>query len=368
MGMTSATFFSPHRRRTVIFIMVIVLLHYLALHWLTWQAGRVLPVHDAVHETSVALLPDTSVPPPLPQLPPPLPEPALAPPPLPVLPVAAINAEAPPAPVAAAGPAAGPAATVQQAPPEPAPAPEAVAAVAAEPPPPAAPAAPRYKTSAPASAEFDMQVDRRDADGTKWTGVASMSWKNSGDSYRLKFEAGISMLVARINLLVMSSEGRIDETGVVPLTSTEKRRGRAQTATHFHPDEKNITFSATSASVPWLPGAQDKASIPFQLAAIGRADVNQLAGNIDILVGEEKGAAVFRFKLVGEEELDTKMGRLVTWHLSRPPKPGTYSSQLDIWLAPSLQWYPVQIRNTEANGAVTTQTVSQISVNDATGK
>lgn len=364
--MTSASFFSPPRRRTVIFIVVIVALHYLALRWLTLQAGRGLPVQDSVHETSVALLPDTSAPPPLPPVAPSLPEPALAPPPLPTLPLAAIDTEAPPAaPVAADAPAA-PAVTVQQAPPEPAP--EAVAASPAEPPPPAAPAAPRYKTSVPASAEFDMQVDRRDADGTKWTGVASMSWSNRGDSYRLGFEAGISMLVTRINLLVMHSEGVIDASGVAPRTVTEKRRGRAQTATHFDPDKKAITFSATTASVPWQEGAQDKASVPFQLAAIGRGDVNQLAGNIDILVGEEKGAAVFRFKLVGEEELATKMGRLVTWHLSRPPKPGTYSSQLDIWLAPSLQWYPVQIRNTEANGAVTTQTVSQITVNDQTGK
>lgn len=362
MGMTSASFFSPPRRRTVIFIVVIVALHYLALHWLTSQASRGLPAHEILHETSVALLPDTSAPPPLPEAAP-LPQPSLAPPPLPSLPLAAINAEAPPAvPVAADAPAAAPAVAVQQAPPEPAP--EAVAASPAEPPSPAEPAAPRYKTSVPASAEFDMQLDRRDADGTKWTGVASMSWKNRGDSYRLNLEAGISMLITRINLLVMNSEGRIDNTGVVPITSTEKRKGRAQTATHFHPDDRTITFSASTASVPWQPGAQDKASVPFQLAAIGRGDVNQLAGNIDILVGEEKNATVFRFKLVGEEELDTRMGKLVTWHLSRPPKPGTYSSQLDIWLAPSLQWYPVQIRNTEANGAVTTQTVTQITVKD----
>ena len=88
-----------------------------------------------------------------------------------------------------------------------------------------------------------------------------------------------------------------------------------------------------------------------------------------VLGGTDADAAgLERFHLVGEEELETRMGRLVTWHLRRPPKPGTYSSQLDIWLAPSMQWYPVQIRNTEANGALTTQTVTQIRVNDATGK
>ena len=41
----------------------------------------------------------------------------------------------------------------------------------------------------------------------------------------------------------------------------------------------------------------------------------------------------------------------------------------DYGLAPSLQWYPVQIRNTEASGALTTQTVSKITVSDdVTGK
>jgi len=178
----------------------------------------------------------------------------------------------------------------------------------------------------------------------------------------LSLEVGLSMLITRINLLVLSSEGVIDASGVVPVKATEKRRGRAQTATHFDAAGKTIRFSATTATAPWQEGAQDKASLPFQLAAIGRADVHQLAGNIDILVGEEKEATVFRFQLVGEETLDTSMGRLQTWHLRRPPKRGSYSSQLDIWLAPSLQWYPVQIRNTEANGALTTQTVSKLTV------
>jgi hypothetical protein len=47
----------------------------------------------------------------------------------------------------------------------------------------------------------------------------------------------------------------------------------------------------------------------------------------------------------------------MTVHITRPPKPGSYNSQLDIWLAPSLGWYPVQIRNTESSGTVTNQIV-----------
>ena len=111
----------------------------------------------------------------------------------------------------------------------------------------------------------------------------------------------------------------------------------------------------------------DKASVPLQLAAIARGDPAQLAGDIDIQVGEDREAVVFRFVVVGQEEIETKLGKLQTVRLSRPPKEGSYRSRLDVWLAPGRGWYPVQIRNTEANGAVTTQTVNNIALTD-TGK
>jgi hypothetical protein len=220
----------------------------------------------------------------------------------------------------------------------------------------------RYKVNLPPPADFELDVARVDADGTRWTGVASMAWHTDGSRYTLTVEAGISMLITRINLLVLHSEGLIDDYGIAPVTATEKRKGRSETATHFNRDEGSISFSASERRYPLLVGAQDKATVPFQLGGIGRASVNQFSSDVDILVGEDKEANIFRFQLVGEEELDTRMGKLVTWHLTRPPKPGTYSSRLDIWLAPSRNWYPVQIRNTEASGALTTQTVSKITM------
>ena len=223
-----------------------------------------------------------------------------------------------------------------------------------------APAGRRFRVNLPPPAAFELEVKRTDADGRKWTGVADMRWETDGSKYKVGLNVGISMLIARVDLLALTSEGTIDDAGIAPVTMTEKRRSRSMTATHFHQDERRITFSASSASEPLLAGAQDKATVPFQLAAIGRGDVNQFAGDIDIQVGEDRGATIYRFQLVGEEELETKMGRLVTWRLARPPRPGSYNARLDIWLAPSLGWYPVQIRNTEGSGAVTTQTVTRI--------
>ncbi len=229
------------------------------------------------------------------------------------------------------------------------------------------PAMRRYKVHLPPSADFDMEVVRIDADGTRWTGSASMHWHTDGSQYEASVEAGLNLLVTRLNLLVMRSRGSIDDFGIAPATSMQKRARRAETATHFNRDAATITFSASERSYPLLVGAQDMTTVPFQLGGIGRADTNQFASDIDMQVGEDREATIFRFQLVGEEELDTRLGKLVTWHLSRPARPGSYTSKLDIWLAPGLNWLPVQLRNTEASGALTTQTVSRITTN-VTGK
>ena len=275
-------------------------------------------------------------------------------------PDSAASAASNPAPNPGAAADSPPSVAAQAAPPA---APEPGADRAAAAPPSAPPAGThRYKVHLPPSAEFALDVKRVDANGTIWNGVASMSWQSDGSRYKVAVEAGISLLV-RINLLVLTSEGSIDDYGIAPDTATEKRAGHSQTATHFNRDAGTISFSASEQSFPLLAGAQDEATVPFQLGGIGHADVNQFSSAVDILVGEGRTANLFRFQLVGEETLDTKMGAIATWHLSRPPRPGSYSSRLDIWLAPGMNWYPIQIRNTEASGALTTQTVTKITEN-----
>lgn len=223
----------------------------------------------------------------------------------------------------------------------------------------------RYMVSLPPSAELTMDVARTDASGSNWSGRMDLSWKQAAGAYTMKVEASISMLVTRVILATLTSEGSIDPNGgIVPRTATESRRGKAKTATHFDSEAKRITFSASEASAELRPGAQDKATVPLQLAGIGRADSAQLAAGIEMLVGEDKDATTFSFVLVGEEVIDTPMGKMATWHVSRPPRPGSYNSRLDVWLAPAHNWYPVRIRNTEGNGAVTTQTIRKIVITD----
>lgn len=330
---------------------LILLLHWAVLDWFKGQLG-----HRSVHlpeepELMAHVLPAPARPPPPAPEPLPLRSEPLPPPPRPPSVVQVAVAPADPVPPPAAESADG----VQDG------ARAAAPVVQSAPQPAATPApAPGYRVDLPPSSEMAMDVDRVDADGTHWTGEADFIWKMSGDSYRMQFTVGIRLLFAHVKLLELTSEGKAGDNGFAPVLMTEKRRGRSMTATHFNRPDGTITFSASQNKYALVAGAQDKASVPLQLAAIARADPSQMKGGIDILVAEDRDASVFHFDLVGEEDIDTRLGKLHAWHLSRPPKPGSYNSRLDIWLAPERGWYPVRIRNTEASGAVTTQTANQI--------
>ena len=338
------------QRRVLVLIGASVLLHYMAIGWAGAQLGAPLDVPaPAVPPVMVAAL-HAPVAPPM----------VATPQRAPARAAARKRAPAPPERGAAE-----PAAQVQSAAPEPesTAVQEAEVAEAVEPPQVAelgdlAPA-PRYKVSLPPPAELTLDVERTDGKGVSWSGQAVMDWRRNGNDYRLSWVASATMVVT-INLVELTSEGTVDTEGIVPRRMTEKRRNRAQTATHFDQEQGRITFSASQASHALAPGAQDKATFPMQLAGIGRADPEQFKTDIELLVGEDKDASLFRFVLVGQEEIDTGMGKLATWRLTRPPLPGSYSSRLDVWLAPGHNWYPVQVRSTEAKGAITTQTIRTI--------
>jgi hypothetical protein len=378
------------RSRQLALGVLTILLHVLVFVWFAGQVGR---VPDRSSRTGRAPMTAELVEAPKPRPPPPVPppQPVLQPPPVPEVPPAPVVLAAPPPGPDDAAPAPGtPAGTASGAAPALTPQSDGIAAAnAAGPqtgqdgaaagavavqspkqvtdaaPPPAAPEARRYKVDMPPSADITLDVARTDANGTKWSGDALLSWRVAPSGYRVQVEAGIRVVFAHVNLLTLTSEGTVGDEGFVPTLMTEKRRGRAMTATHFNRQDGTLTFSASAAKYPLVPGAQDKASVPLQLAAIARGDPKQLSGNIDILVGEDRDASVFTFTVAGQEQIDTPLGRIATWHLVRPPKPGSYNSRLELWLAPGYGWYPVQIRNVEASGAVTTQTVNKIEIKQA---
>ena len=220
----------------------------------------------------------------------------------------------------------------------------------------------QYAVRAPGSVQIEMKIVRTKPDTNPTYGLGSINWEVSGSKYSMRIEAGIDMLITSIKLYKLSSEGRLDAFGITPVICTEARLTRASTATHFNYEDKTIRFSSSNKVIPMNDGAQDKASFLMQLAAIGNANEQQFipGQEIRLQVAEERDASQFQFLVLAKEEITTELGAIQTWHLVRAPRPGSYNSQLDIWLAPEFGWYPVQIRNTESNGTVTLQTATKI--------
>ncbi len=217
----------------------------------------------------------------------------------------------------------------------------------------------------PSSIEMRLDVTHTKVNDTPTRGVATLSWQVYNNRYNLKLEVGVNLLVTTFNLYTLSSEGDIGEFGLMPGTSTDERKTKAATAIHFNHFAKTITFSASNKTVPMQNGAQDAVSLLLQLAAMGNGNPAQFTAGreFSVQVAEGRDASDFLFQIIGEEEIESKLVadgvKLKAIHIVRPPRPGAYNSKLDIWLAPSLNWYPVQIRNTESNGTVTNQVVTE---------
>ena len=223
--------------------------------------------------------------------------------------------------------------------------------------------APTLQTLMPPSASYLLDVVRTEPNvANPYYGSGEIQWMHDDQNYTLHLEVGVDVLFTRIRLYSVDSEGSIAAAGIKPGKMTESRRGRSATATHFNYADGTISFSASTARLPLSEGAQDRATVLMQLAGIGNADPDQFQNGkeITIQVAEDKEANAFQFVILGQENIDTRLGHLATWHIVRPPRAGVYSSRLDIWISPELNWLPVQIRNTESNGAITTQTIRKI--------
>jgi hypothetical protein len=345
--MTEATVFPSTRRwRIAALILLTIVLHVLAIHWGKDYFNAANADERAASSVSVTLHPLA-----LPTQPVSLPAAAAPKPPKAVKP----RPPASPAPQPAAAVANVAAAGDNQSPID-TPAPEPVQTASA-----AEPAAPKddstpvsqgtqYHFDPPPSAALEYDVVAF-SDNLTWRGTSTLDWKTDGSRYTVDGEV-YTRLFAKIAFLNFTSSGEIGAFGVEPELYTEKKRNRAATNTHFNRERNVVSFSASTTSYPRAGGEQDRASLIWQLAAIGRGDSGKFAPGavIDMFVAGVRDGEVWRMQVVGQEEIRLITGAAQAWHVVRQPRPGSYEQRLDIWLEPGRQWYPARLRFTETNG------------------
>ena len=215
-----------------------------------------------------------------------------------------------------------------------------------------------YSVNPPPSAELKYNAHSQHK-GQNIYGSGRIKWQTNGSTFSIKGEFSILFL----SLLNFSSEGVIDpKTGVSPTIYAEKRMRRPETNTHFHPERKTISFSASTLSYERPGGEQDRASIVWQLVGIGRLSGEKFApGNVlNIAVAGIRDADVWNIRIIGIEEVETGLGKVSAWHLVRSARKNSYEQSLDVWLAPKHEWYPVKVRYTNTNGDFLDLSLSEI--------
>lgn len=263
---------------------------------------------------------------------------------------AAPVAEAPAAPASDSLPAADQTASGPPAPPAPPPAPAASAA------PPAGPVqTPVTAMALPGSARLSYAMTGS-AKGLNYHANARLEWNNAGSSYDARMTVGALFLGSRS----LSSRGQIGDQGLAPQRFSDK--GRGEVAAHFEPEKNQISFSANTPSVPWIPGAQDRVSVFLQLAGMlkGNPTGFPVGSNISLYTVGPRDADTWTFLVAAQETLTLPFGVLNTVKLSRQPR-REFDQKVEIWYAPSLGYLPVRSKITQHNGDFVDQQLSALS-------
>ena len=184
-------------------------------------------------------------------------------------------------------------------------------------------------------------------------GAATLAWSTGADGYRLQL-SGENGVMGELD-----SHGQFTDAGFVPL----EVRGAGGDAVGFDWNNTSASFSRSGASAALSIDAQDRASMLMRLAGIGLAGASQLDNGIELQVAGGAGAATVRFDNQGMETVTTALGPIEALHLRQRVNlavPASAAPRLDIWLAPSRGWLPVQLQVSAADRSVVTQTVTAI--------
>ena len=212
--------------------------------------------------------------------------------------------------------------------------------------------------SLPPTADLAYAIKARHS-GLTLDGSALVKWLAANGKYQISVESHATLLG---KIQSSSSKGAIDGYGLAPVTATEKRFRKSPTTLTFNRDAGTLTFSASEVRYPLKGGEQDRASIVWQLVGNARAAAKKfnIGSSWPYFVAGRTEADIWNFKVGKTEKIATLMGTVDAIKVARLLPPGSREQQLDIWLAPSLEWYPVKIRFSEPDGEVIEQVLQKI--------
>jgi hypothetical protein len=176
---------------------------------------------------------------------------------------------------------------------------------------------------------------------------AELLWSQKESHYFASFRVGVFG-----QYRIQTSRGSIAQRGLVPERFSDKFR--SEVAAHFNWPQNKVTFSANTPDVALQDGAQDRMSVLIQLAALlATAPAQRTPGtNITLQTVGPRDAADWLFAVGESEDLSVPSDpadKVQAIKITRKPRQ-LYDQQMELWMAPALNYLPARIRLLEANG------------------
>ncbi|ULX55631.1 hypothetical protein A9P79_12280 [Cupriavidus taiwanensis] len=171
-------------------------------------------------------------------------------------------------------------------------------------------------------------------------------WEQDGSRYRLAVETRVLWF-----RFAFQSSGAVTEQGLLPERYEERRRNKVE-ASRIDTAAGTVAF-ASGALAPFPPGAQDRFSVFLQLVGLVRGNPQRyLTPGVTeaFQVADTRDVEPMQVQYVGEVEVDTGQGVVRAKHFVRLPRRANDRRRVEVWLAQSLGWMPVRLRQTEPDG------------------
>ena len=209
-----------------------------------------------------------------------------------------------------------------------------------------------FKVPAPVFLKYQVLGMSKQMNYSAW---AEFSWQHDGQRYDSKLEVGAFLLGSRSQ----TSQGTLGAEGLMPQRFGDKFR--TEVASHFQRDKGVISFSNNAPEVPMLKGAQDRLSVVMQIAALLSAEPERypVGTMLSFQTVATRDAEVWLFLVEKSETLQLPYGDVPTIKINRKPRK-EFDQTIELWFAPSIDYLPVRLRVTNANGDFVDQQLRKV--------
>ncbi|MBI3771144.1 MAG: DUF3108 domain-containing protein [Gammaproteobacteria bacterium] len=190
-------------------------------------------------------------------------------------------------------------------------------------------------------------------------GRATHTWQITNDTYLIRnvIEATGIFAMIRSGQLVQTSQGKVTGSGLEPDVFSDQRGPMADNifSSLFDRQHQTLTYGRASemTTVALPPQTQDQLSFIYQFVLQA-----PFTGTVQFSMTNGRKVDTYAYQVIGEETLETGLGKLQTLHLSKVRQPNEDGAEA--WLAKDHQYLPVKIRLTDRNGGVAEQIVTAI--------